>query len=190
MQPAAIGLRAKTGRAIAVVLTADSESPAFLWRGMLSLVDPKIPTTAEPYHQVMELPWSEVSVAVQPLVTAIEAATSVALRSLIDDLRSREIQIRTAGIVGAPDRNLARIGNEHIRAHAAEGVLFRRVLEAGAKANHLRHSAFSESDVKAKMSEPNVTAVLKEMGRVAGPPWRTDERLAATAAWMALYNTA
>ena len=184
MMRAAIGLRAKTGKAIAVVLTMDSDAPSFVWRGVLSLVDPAIRATAGPYHEVMELPWNEATIAVQPLVAAIEAVAAAAIREVI---ASASVPIRVAGIVGSPPRNLARIGNEHIRAHAAEGVLFRQVLETGTKANHLECFAFSESELQENESTlPHLAATLKEFGRAAGAPWRADEKLAATAAWLAL----
>jgi len=186
MKRAALGLRAKTGRAIAVVLAGDADAPSFVWRGSLSLVDPTMPATAGPYHEVMELPWNEALVAVQPLVAAIEAAATRAIRDVI---ASSKVPIRAAGIVGSPPRNLARIGNEHIRAHAAEGVLFRQVLESGAKTNLLSCVAFSESELKMRESAlPDLAATLKQFGRAAGPPWRSDERLAASAAWLALLR--
>src|SRR5438067_701242 len=98
----AIGFRAKTGRAIAVVLDARHE---LVWRGEVSLVDPKLPATAEPYHEVMEMPWSEALVAVQKSVKAIEVAATRALATL-----AREHAIGAVGIVGAPDRNLEKVG--------------------------------------------------------------------------------
>ena len=54
----AVGFRAKTGRAIAVAL-ADGAQPKFVSRQEISLVDPRMPETAQPYHEVMELPWDE-----------------------------------------------------------------------------------------------------------------------------------
>src|SRR5207247_7284 len=95
-------------------------------------------------------------------------------------------------IVGAPERNLAAIGSPHIRAHAAEGVLFRRVLQAGAAANALYWSAFPERDFEsfAAMSLGLAVAAarlrLAEFGQALGRPWRADEKAAAMAAWLAL----
>ena len=165
--PAFLGLRAKTGRAIAVVLSSKGE---FLARREIKLSDPAVAGTAQPYHVVMEMPWSEAMVAVRDLVKAIERVATSELRAL-----AREFDVRAVGIVGAPDRALEKIGNEHIRAHAAEGVLFRHVLEVAAKANGLRHRAFPE---KSLVIDPRV----KDLGRVAGSPWRADEKMAATAA--------
>ena len=51
-----IGLRAKTARAIVVVLGGSTDSPAVLAKTEIKLADPKVPATAQPYHEVMDLP--------------------------------------------------------------------------------------------------------------------------------------
>lgn len=177
---AAIGFRAKTGRAIAVVLSGTA--PEFIWRGEVSLADPADPATGQPYHEVMDLPWNEAVVAVQPIIAAIEAAAAAMLGRLLDEMKS----IRCAGVVGSSPKALERIGNPHIRAHAAEGVLFRRVLETAAQSHHLPCVAFAEKDLDLAAH----ASMLQRLGRAAGSPWRTDEKLAATAAWMALTRFA
>jgi hypothetical protein len=183
---ATLGLRAKTGRAIAVVLTGSRTAPLFVWRGEVSLIDPAVPATGQPYHEVMEMAWSESVVAVRPLVLAIEAVAGAVLRELIADMRARGMDVRAMGVVGSAPRNLEKIGNYHIRAHAAEGVLFRQVLETAAKLNGLPCSGYSEQELNEAASGLPVAAVMKNLGRSAGAPWRADERLAATAAWLAL----
>jgi hypothetical protein len=167
--PAVLGLRAKTGRAIAVVLSRKGE---FVARREISLVDPAIDDTAQPYHVVMEMPWADATVAVRELASAIERVATKAVRAL-----AREFDVRAVGIVGAPERKLEKIGNQHIRAHAAEGVLFRHVLEVAAEVNKLRYRAFTEKSLPADFASQ-----LKDLGRAAGSPWRADEKMAATAA--------
>ena len=169
--PAVLGLRAKTGRAIAVVLSRKGE---FLARREISLVDPANEDTGQPYHVVMELPWAEATVAVRGLAEAIERVATEAIRAL-----ARELDVRAVGIVGAPERQLEKIGSPHIRAHAAEGVLYRHALEVAARKNELRHRAFVEKSL-------TIDARTKELGRAAGSPWRADEKLAATAALLML----
>lgn len=169
--PAVLGLRAKTGRAIAVVLSSKGE---FLARREISLVDPKVSGTGQPYHVVMEMPWAEAMIAVRPLAAAIERVAAAAVRAL-----TRELDVRAVGIVGAPERSLEKIGNEHIRAHAAEGVLFRHVLEVAAEKNELRYRAFAEKSL-------TIDPRTKDLGRAAGSPWRADEKMAATAALLIL----
>ena len=189
-----IGLRAKTARAIAVVLGGSSDSPRVLTKLEIRLADPKIPATAQPYHEVMDLPWEESQKAVRKSAAAIEAIARKALAHLIKELKSEGFKVSCAGIVGAKDRDLARIGNYHIRAHAAEGVLFRRVLDLAADANGLRRRTFPdrEFDELVQTELGAKSAVLKrrlnELGRSLPAPWRADEKQAATAAWLVLHG--
>ena len=169
-----LGLRSKTGRAIAVVI---GKGPSFVARREIELFDPHLPATAEPYHQFMEMEWSRALIAVQPLVEAIERVAAANVAVLIS-----EFDIRRIAIVGAPERKLEKIGNYHIRAHAAEGVLFRHVLEVAAERNHIRSQTFNERALDMKP----FTKALKSLGTAAGPPWRMDEKAAAAAAMMVM----
>ena len=148
-----IGLRAKTGRAIAVVLGGSINTPVVLLKTEIKLVDPKVPGTAQPYHEVMDLPWAESQRAVRKYAAAIERTAQKALARLIEEQRSNGRKIVGVGIVGAPDRDLARIGNPHIRAHAAEGVLFRRVLDFAAQSNGLKWQVLSDRNFDEVMAE-------------------------------------
>jgi hypothetical protein len=180
--PCSIGFRAKTGRAIAVVLSGSTARPLLVWRDELSLVDPKLPETGQPYHEVMELPWPQAIDVATRFEAAIEKVASAALRAIIARLESKRLRVRSVAIVGSLDRNLERIGNPHIRAHAAEGILFRRVLESAAAAHRIPCRTFSE-----EMMKKRVLPELDDLGAQAGPPWRGDHKSAATAAWLALH---
>ena len=189
---AAIGFRAKTGRAIAVALTTSPEGPAIVCREEVSLVDPRRPETGQPYHEVMELPWPDAAREVTPFVSAIEEVAARALGSLVHGLAERNIVVDRIGVVGSLDRPLEKIGNPHIRAHAAEGMLFRRVIESAARDHGLKARTFSQASlIECAVGELDVTirqlqARLKALGAQAGPPWRADEKAAATAAWLVL----
>ncbi|SRR6266498_864537 len=193
-QIVSIGLRAKTARAIVVVLGGTIDAPMVITKLEIKLADPNFPATSQPYHEVMELPWDESQRAVRKSVTAIEAVTRKALARLIKELQSQGMKVCGAGIVGAKDRDLARIGNYHIRAHAAEGVLFRRVLDLAADANGLSRRTFPDrefeelSQTELGAQHAMVKGKLNELGRSLAPPWRTDEKQAATAAWLVLHR--
>ena len=192
--PVTIGLRAKTGRAIAVVLGGSIDAPVVVRKLEIGLSDPKIAGTFQPYHEVMDLPWPESQKAVQKFARAIEKIAGTALGKLIKELQSEGMKVSGVGIVGAPDRDLARIGNFHIRAHAAEGVLFRSVLDVAADTNGVRRRTFSDkefaalTDAELGQKEKAVKQKLNEAGRSLSPPWRADERQAATAAWLVLHG--
>lgn len=178
MKRATIGLRAKTGRAIAVALSAPR---GFILREEVVLCDA---STKQPYHDVMELPWIQSIVAVRPAIATIEKIAARELRRLIDEVSSRGYQVDCIAVVGPADRNLERIGNPHIRAHAAEGVLFRAVIEKAAKSNRVASRAFVDPSTELTAAQKKS---VEEMKKVAGSPWRADEKSAAMAA-MALLT--
>ena len=189
-----IGLRAKTARAIAVVLGGSSDAPRVVNKLEIRLADPKIPATAQPYHEVMDLPWEESQKAVRKTAAAIEAIARKAVAQLIKELKLQGLKVSGAGIVGAKDRDLARIGNYHIRAHAAEGLLFRRVLDLAADANGIRRRTFPDREfdelVQTELGAKSAALkqTLSDLGRSLPAPWRADEKQAATAAWLVLHG--
>lgn len=189
-----IGLRAKTGRAIAVVLGGTKDAPVVVSKSEFKLTDPKIPETFQPYHEVMDLPWEQSQKAVLTFIRSIEAVARKALATMIKDLQTGGFAVKKVGIVGSKDRDLTRIGNYHIRAHAAEGILFRSVLELAARTNGVKSRSFSDRELDGTAaSELEIqSAILKrrlnELGKPLAPPWRTDEKQAAVAAWLLLSN--
>jgi hypothetical protein len=170
------------------------ESPIVLLKTEIKLVDPKDPATAQPYHAVMDLPCPQWERAVNKHAKAIERVATKALAKLIEGLQANGHKVAGVAVIGAPDRDLVRIGNPHIRAHAAEGVLFRRVLELGASSNELRWQGFSDREFEkaaagqlaAKYS--NIKQSLDRLRQSVSPPWRTDEKQAAMAAWIVLHG--
>jgi hypothetical protein len=192
--PVAIGLRAKTGRAICVVLSGSSNAPEVVKKFEMRLTDPKVPATFQPYHEVMELPWDESQRAARKYVKAIEAIARKAVAQLVHELKSQGFEISGVGIVGAADRDLARIGNFHIRAHAAEGLLFRQVLNLAAEANGLKWRLLADKnfDQAARAEFGSEAASVKQkvtdMRKEVAAPWRTEEKQAAIAAWLMLHQ--
>jgi hypothetical protein len=187
---ATIGFRAKTGKVIAIALKLQGSSPAYVERWQEALYDPTMPATGQPHHEVMELPWADAQSAVRPLELRIERIAVKMLSSLVRQLQSKGLGVSAVGIVGSPDRKLDRIGNPHIRAHAAEGILFRRVLEIAAAEHELQWRSFSDRALEAttfaqlRKTPEDIKNILAAIGRVAGKPWRSDERAAALAAWL------
>jgi hypothetical protein len=160
-------------------------------RGEIVLATAADTSLFHPYHVVMDLPWERAAASVGKAERAIEETATAALKDLITGLLDAGVAISAVGIVGAPERNLAAMGSPHIRAHAAEGVLFRRVLETAAVANRLRCELFPERDLESfaasRLGLPvaEIKNRLAHFGERLGRPWRADEKAAAIAAWLA-----
>jgi len=187
---ASIGFRAKLAKAIAIAVERNGTSCTYIGRWDLRLWDTTQPDTGQPHHGVMESPWDEACIVVQRLEQRIEEIAREALGEIGSELESKGFALNAAGIVGSPDRNLERIGNRHIRAHAAEGILFRRVLESASHRQGLRCRSFSDRTLDqvaaSEFGAGRLKSTLVTLGQSAGKPWRIDERLAASAAWLAL----
>jgi hypothetical protein len=201
----AIGFRVKSGHAIAVILQGPVESPSPVARQVVELCDPGVAETRQPYHsglgQAQEDPKT-----IARRVKIIERATSASVSGLaaklgLDPLEqgrpvsSRRVACRAALVTGSvidPES----VGNPHIRAHAYEGQLFRTVLEQALTAHGIRASVIVEKQLaetarrRLGRSDRAIKHRLTELGAAFGSPWRSDEKAAATAAWIALadYN--
>jgi hypothetical protein len=192
---ACIGLRTKTARAIVVVVAGTGKSPRAITRAEITLSTPATPELYQPYHQFMNLPWDAAVVAVRDAEQAIETAATRSLKALLGDLKSQDLEIASLAIVGAPERNLKAIGSPHIRAHAAEGVLFRHVWQVAAETVGLRSEAFSEKGfelfaaARLCLDVAALRARLAEFSQTVGRPWRADEKAASAAAWIALSSS-
>src|SRR5690348_4791641 len=140
----ALGFRVKTGRAIAVVLRGPADSPAFVRRDELTLVDPKVRSTFQPFHAVMELPWPDAMKAAEESAAAIRRVAAGAISAMLGELCASGGTVAGAGVVGGGPNDPGKIGNPHVRAHAAEGQLFPRMVAVAARDNHLAARSFSD----------------------------------------------
>jgi hypothetical protein len=190
MRNASIGFRSKTGKAIVVALSGSRKGPEFIGRWDVLLHDPATPATFQPFHEVMEMPWPEAQRAARLTERAIEKIAYSVLSDLKRELKKQGYEITAVGVTGSPDSNLEKIGNFHVRAHAAEGILFRRVVEVAAEKQNLKWRGFSDRNIlqtasdELKISEERLNNTLTAIGKIAGPPWRLDERAAAVSAWI------
>lgn len=190
----AVGFRAKTGRAIAVVLGGTARAPRAIRRAEVALSDPRRGPTYQPYHLVMDLPFGQWTAAVSPAAVAIEKIARESMKQLFDELATQNLAVPRIGVVGSPDRDLSKIGGAHVRAHAAEGILFRAVLERAAEHLLVSWRTLREKELASiagtelRLSPKELKARLAEFGRELGTPWRTDQKSAALAAWLSLPN--
>ena len=189
---AALGLRAKTARAIAVVLRGTAIEPVGVRRDELTFVTPVTPALFQPYHEVLDLPWERAHAAASKAESRLADIAAASIRRLVAECGEVGGIVRSVGIVGAPARKLEAIGSSHIRAHAAEGVLFRRILELAAEQNGLAWCSYPQKSIEEEaavtlgMGSEAVRDTLAELGKALGRPWRADEKAAALAAWLAL----
>jgi len=111
---------------------------------------------------------------------------------LIRDYGAAGHNIAGTGIVVGSLIDPERITNAHIRIHALEGQLFRRVVEDAAIRSGLACLIWRDRDLYAraaeilKQPERQLRARLAVLGRSIVGPWRAEQKAAALAAWLVL----
>jgi len=189
MSPAprcALGFRIKSGWTTTVLLAGPPKSPRVVDRRVTLLADPDDPDTRQPYHAGLGTHEARAAKAVKRLVTAVERYAHRSVARLIAEYRAAGHRVRGVGIVVGSVIDPARIPNDHIRAHAEEGRLFRTVVERAIRACRLRARVMVEKElyVTAARFRPRVAA----LGERVDGPWRAEEKAAALAAWMVLRS--
>lgn len=192
MAGATIGVRVKSGWATAVLVVGAARAPRAADRCVVELSDPAVPASRQPYHAVMGASPPDGEKIERYLRKVIERVSRRSVRALLKEYRTRGHDVRGVGLVVGSDIDPGRIANEHIRAHALEGRLFRTVLEAVVDSFGLPCGVVVEREAYAlaarvlKRSEAELRSVVGELGRSLDGPWRADEKTASLAAWMML----
>src|SRR2546422_7685546 len=132
----------------------------------------------------------------QLFLLVVERVTGRSVRRRLQDYRGAGHPARRAGLVVGSVIDPTRIANDHIRAHALEGRLFRTVLERAVRSFRLpcavivERRAYATAADRFKRRENDVKRAVTELGRAIEGPWRADEKTAALAAWVAFRGCA
>ena len=180
-----VGCRVKSGRAIAVIIDGPRSTPRAVARCQLTLCDPKAAATRQPYHArsgEAQVDQSEID----RLVRIVERCARQAVAELLSS-----VDIGSACLVVGSVVDPATIGNQHMRAHANEGRLFRTVLEEALRASGIEPLTIVEKQLAAEaalhgISPAACAKTLDSFGRTLGRPWTAEEKAAALGAWIVL----
>jgi hypothetical protein len=188
---AAVGFRVKSGWATAVLLAGPLNSPRVIERRAIDLSDPAVSGSRQPYHAVMEAARKDAARIEKQLCRIVRDTTKTSVTDFLDAHRSAH-DIHFAGIVVGSDIDPDKIKNDHIRAHALEGRLFRTAVEEALQSLGVpclvivERGAYTQAAAALQRSEDELRGAVTALGRTLGGPWRADEKTATLAAWMAL----
>lgn len=178
---AAIGCRSHSGWAVLVAVAGSRAAPLVVERSRVELTDGSLPV--QPYHAAAESGLSRVEAAELVLHVEEVAATraGAALAELVLKLSLSGRAMAGAAVV-ANNRILPELDQilaSHILLHAAEGDLYEQALVEGASRAGLRAECVSPTSISI---DPSLSAA----GRIFGPSWRKDHKMAACAAFLVL----
>jgi hypothetical protein len=192
MTAAAIGFRAHSGWAAFVVVGKSGGSANLLERGRVELVERATPR--QPYHAAENLPFKQAEKLITDCASQARTLAQTHLAGVLQ-AGNGERTLVAAGVLSASGRPLpalAAILASHALIHAAEGEMFRAVLCESCAERQIpvirvkERDLYSTAAAELGISMEKIPAHLSEMGRLIGPPWRQDEKMAALIAWLAL----
>jgi hypothetical protein len=195
MQRSAIGIRVHSGWGALVAVTYNHAGIEVVDRRRVEIIDPRKPGVAQPFHFAERL---EISKAQEHVTRCAAASKSLALAALREVVRQLQTQgYEAAGIAillnsGRPLPTFEKILAAHPLIHAAEGEFFRQAFRDSANELKIPVTGIREreleSQAKAMMGKaaPGLQKKIASFGRVLGPPWTADQKLAALAAALVL----
>ena len=189
---AALGLKARTGRAVLVALAGGTDDPQLVERSQIRL----LPEGAfAPYHAAEGLRPADARASVRRSIADAHRLAESGIREAARRIAMAGHELGGCAVLvgsGMPDWSTDEILAVHVRMHKAEGELFRDVLVAGARACELQlttlpdKSALDEASKRLGLTRARLEARLTALGKSAGPPWGKDQKEAAAAALVAL----
>jgi hypothetical protein len=191
---AAFGLKARTGRALLVVLAGSIDAPRVLERSQLPLLPAGV---MAPYHAAEALEPEAARRSVRRSIAIAHRLAASGIDAVLKRIVAGGHSLSGCAVLigkGMPDWSTQDILAVHVRMHQAEGELFREVLVAGARAAGIEPACIAEksalTDAAARLGIPEAVLALKiaDLGKQAGPPWGKDQKEAAAAALVALQG--
>lgn len=175
-----------------MLVEGPARSPRVIDRRAIELSDPHVPTSRQPYHAVRDARPGQAAKLERRLRGLVERVAKRSLGLLVKEYRRQGRPVGRVALVVGSLIDPSSIGNDHIRAHALEGQLFRTALERAARAARLPHTTLVEralyetAATRLKRSPVALKRAVKDLGGAFGGPWRADEKAATLAAWLAL----
>jgi hypothetical protein len=180
----AIGLRIKSGFAIAAIVSKSGGSFAIEAIRTVALSSEELPQSRFPYHPTIELPERQGAALSDKAVKEVRRTAAREMRKVLQECAGIAHAGMVVGSVIDPDS----LGNPHVRVHALEGKLFREVV-AEALAEHgvdcgvlVERDAYAKVAADAAATEQRLRAEIAALGQGRIKPWRSEEKLATLAA--------
>jgi hypothetical protein len=195
MKPAAIGVRVHSGWSVLVAVSIAADLPEIVERQRIVIIDPARPGAKQPYHFAERLSMQAAEKHISDCAADSQRLARTTVDGTLHDLRRRGYKVTGCALLLASGRALPSLPDilaSHALIHTAEGEFFRDLFRNSFEQLRVRVTGVRERDLEDRAGTafgddaPQVVRRISELGRVAGPPWTTDEKSAALAAWMLL----
>lgn len=192
-KPAALGVRAHSGWAAAILLAGPSRAPQILERRRIMLCDPAVEGSKQPFHHAEPMSFPDAQRFIATCSESTGHYAREALAQLIAAANTHRCRLGGCGILTVSGRALPDLGSilaSHALIHAAEGAFYRDAVADACEHEKIALSRVKEREVErwtaSRVGEKALKTTIAAMGQTLGPPWTVDEKLATMIAWLVL----
>jgi hypothetical protein len=190
---AVLGFRPHTGWTAAVALAGKPNEPKVIDRRRIAFGPEGEGRFV--YHRAEEGPRDAAHRAIAGARKSSETAAAREIAKWIAELKARGFRAMAAAVPTSRrplPKNLDEILGAHSRIHAAEGAFYRDAIASACETSGLEVRRVVERELPSlasallKTGQGGVETRLRDMGKILGPPWSEDQKLATLAAWLQL----
>jgi len=195
MKRAAIAIRVHSGWGALVAVAGDAGAAAILKRSRIAIMDRNVAGAIQPYHFAKDLPLPAAERHLARCAASSERLAFAGLSEVIDEMAGHEAAVAGCAILlasGRPLPALPRILASHPLIHTAEGEFFRQAFWKAAERLEIPVAGFRERDLERQASSVfggatgQAHQTIANLGKVMGPPWTADQKIATLAALLLL----
>jgi hypothetical protein len=192
---AALGLRAHSGWAAAILVCGSASDIAIVERRHVELCDPAVEGSKQPFHHAEPMAFARADAFIARCRKSTDVLAAAALAGLMEIVVAQKLKLAGCGVLSASGRPLPALKEilaSHALIHAAEGEFYRDALARACSRENIavvrirEREALRQACDQLHQPEAKLKERLASLGRSLGPPWTQDQKLAALAAWSLL----
>jgi hypothetical protein len=197
MKQAAFAIRVHSGWGALVAVAGNATAAEILKRSRIDIVDRAASGEVQPYHFAQGQPLAAAERHLARCAANSEELAFEALRKAAVELRRAEVEIPGCAILmasGRPLPELSKILASHPLIHTAEGEFFRQAFWRAAERLKIPVIGFRERDLEQQAQSAfgaaaaRAETTIANLGKVIGPPWTADQKMAALAGLLLLAS--
>src|SRR5437868_9965239 len=182
-KPAALGIRAHSGWAAAILLCGPTTAPQILERRRIVLCDPAVEGSKQPFHHAEPMRFPDAQRFIANCTESTASGAREALGEFIAAAKTHGCRLDSCGILTASGRTLPDLGAilaSHALIHTAEGAFYRDAVAHACDQEKIAVSRVKEREVEhwiaSRVGEKTLKSTIAAMGQALGPPWTADEK--------------
>lgn len=194
---AALGVRAHSGWAAVILLAGTKAEPEIVERRHISLCDPKIAGSKQPFHEAEPMPFAKAKAYIGRCTASTARMADGAVKELRSAAKMYGLAMDSCGILTSSARalpDLKSILASHALIHAAEGEFYRDAIAEACERAEIAVTRIREREIAdwtashIGITDTELRERIGAMGKALGPPWTADEKLSAMIAWLVLAS--